>query len=585
MLFSESLRSYWQFITDEHDSGLKKQWCTAIPGGTRDIWIPSCWNELDEDLHHYDGVAWYFKEFTVPRSPDINRYTLFFNAVNYKCDVWVNGFHAASHVGGFTPFEVDISAYLGIDTRTLLSVRVDSRIDSMTVPPKGVDWFNYGGIYRDVCLQGTGTTWIDDVFVIPRIDGRVTVVVDIGNMAEHEPLSLDISVMNRDEKKEVHRDSIGNLQKKNQLQFHIDNPNLWSPESPFMYDFNLDLHAGGKLQDRWSHRIGIREFAVQGRQLLLNGKPLMLRGYSKHEEYPMLGRSFSPEIVRKDYELCKQGNCNFLRLGHYPHHLAEYLVASEAGFIIMAETPNVNLQARHFENEDVMANSINQMKEMIRYYKNETCIFLWSLFIECETTHESARKIVSDYVKLVKELDPTRFTIHASIFPLNDPTYDCFDIIGVNYWRGWYNGESIEEGSRFFDKIADLYPEKPIVVTSGGWEGIPSFHSYRAGTKWSEESQADYLDELTQMFISKDYLSGQIIWTFNDFRIDPSIEIEGNWLSSGWVMRPMEMNFKGVLDLYRRPKLSYYRLKETFKGWERKLARVSTRQPPSGSGE
>lgn len=327
------------------------------------------------------------------------------------------------------------------------------------------------------------------------------------------------------------------------------------------------MKRNGAVEDIWEHKIGIREFSIKDRKILLNGKPILLKGYSKHEEYPMHGRTFSRDIVRKDYELCKLGNANFVRLCHYPHDLKEYEIASEMGFLAIAEVPNVNFKKEQFQNPELMELAINQLRETIKYYKNETCILFWSLFIECKTYEDAAVDFVPKYIGLAKELDSSRFTIHASDIPEQDKTYSYFDVVGVNYWFGWYNGDTIEGGSALLDRIAANHPDKPMVMTSGGWEGIYGYHSHISQNFWSEEKQADYLEKLTELYVRKDYIVGEIVWTFNDFRVSPWV-IDGR---SRWPARPMELNHKGVMDYYRRPKLSYYRLQEAFKKWDERL--------------
>ena len=282
----------------------------------------------------------------------------------------------------------------------------------------------------------------------------------------------------------------------------------------------------------------------------------------------MHARTFVKEIVQKDYDLLRHGGCNFVRLVHYPHHPGEYDIASEAGFAVIAETPNVNFTAEAYVDKEVRQNSFNQLSELIKNYKNHACILFWSLFSECTTNIDEAVEFMPACIRAVKAADPTRLTIHASHRPKEDRCHSFFDVIGINYWNGWFNGETIDEGSALLDEIASLYPEKPLVMTSGGWEGMPGLHAYRGELKWSEESQANYLDELTRMYQNKDYIAGQILWTFNDFRVMPWIDPDKDWLRGWWTQKPAEMNFKGVMDYYRRPKLSYYRMQEAFSRWK-----------------
>ncbi len=566
MLKEISLNSYWKFKLDEADEGLAKGWNETTPEEVEEIWVPSCWNELREELYEYEGIAWYFKMFTFKEIEEIRRYTLFFNGVNYKCDIWLNGGAMGAHTGGFTPFEIDISNSLVLNGVNNLAVRVDSTISNMTSPPIGVDWFNYGGIFRDVSIRGTGESWIEDITVVTKMDGEVKITADIGNFDPDSHYSLNLRVDDRERVEPVCHMEKDLQSSKETFGVSIHNPRLWSPGNPFLYEFEVSLSKNGKRMDAWTHRIGVREFSIKDRKVLLNNEVIYLRGYSKHEEYPLTGRTFSFDILRKDYELCRKGSANFARLCHYPHHLKEYEIASEAGVLVIAEVPNVNFKREQFQNPELLELANNQMKETIKYYKNETCIMFWSLFIECKTYEDAAVEFVPKYIKLAKELDPTRFTVHASDIPEEDRTYEYFDVVGINYWRGWYNGHTIEEGSGLIDKIAARYPDKPVLMTSGGWEGVYGYHSLKTKMKWSEESQADYLEALIDLYVSKDYIIGQIVWTFNDFRVSPWV-IDGE---AKWPARPMGINHKGVLDLYRRPKLSYYRLQEAFKKWDGK---------------
>lgn len=564
MLKEMSLNSYWKFKPDEADEGLKNNWNENVPGDTEDIWVPSCWNELREELFEYEGIAWYFKKFVFEKMEDVDRYMLFFYGVNYRCRIWVNGREAGAHTGGFTPFEVDITGLLVLNGKNVITVRVDSAITNMTSPPIGVDWFNYGGIFRDVSIAGTGASWIDDITVVTKMDGNVRLSVDVGNYNADNDYSINVLVKDREKCGSICNISESVQNGKKAVELTVQNPKLWSPDNPFLYDFEVSLTCNNKLADVWTHRIGIREFSIENRKILLNNEVIYLRGYSKHEEYPLTGRTFSFDILRRDYELCKKGNANFLRLCHYPHHLKEYEIASETGMLVIAEVPNVNFKKEQFLNPELLELANQQMRETIKYYKNETCIMFWSLFIECKTYEDAAVDFVPKYIKLAKDLDPTRFTVHASDIPTEDRTYEYFDVVGVNYWFGWYSGHTIEEGGRLMDKIAARYPDKPMLMTSGGWEGIFGYHSYKGGLKWSEESQADYLESLVDLYVAKDYIVGQIVWTFNDFRVSAWI-IDGG---ARWPSRPMGINHKGVLDLYRRPKLSYYRLQEAFKKWD-----------------
>ncbi len=568
MIEKISLNSYWEFILDKEDAGKTKEWFKKTPKDVTELYVPSCWNEADDEWLHYEGVAWYFKKFDYKMNDEIKRNILFFNGVNYTCDVWLNGQHAGSHTGGFTPFEIDITNLLKTNGENFIAVRVDAQLSKFTVPPIGVDWFNYGGITREVYLCGTGESWIDDVFVKTKISGEIDIKLALGNYKKQDKDQIRIEIMDMGCRNIVAQSDVDILNSEPNIGLHIENPNLWSPKNPYLYNFTISLMRSGKVSDKWEHKIGVREFSQKGRRIYINNELLMLKGYSRHEECYQSARTFNYDLTRKDYEMCKKGNANFLRLCHYPHDLQEYQMASEMGFIVMAEVPNVDFKKAHFENKEVLENSVNQAKELLKYYKNETCIMFWSLFIECNTNEDAAVDWVPEYIKLFKDTDPTRMTIHASVIPQQDRTYDYFDIVGINYWNGWYFDQTIEEGKVFLDDIAKNYPDKPVIITSGGWEGIYGYHSYKKNEYWSEEQQAQYLEDMTNLYLSKDYIVGEIIWTFNDFRTSPWYVKDRD--ANRFMLRPMELNHKGVVDNFRRPKLSYYKMQEVFKKWDDK---------------
>lgn len=204
MIESISLNSYWKFKTDADDLGRSQLWYLAAPADTEDIRVPSCWNELRESLYHYEGVAWYFKKFMFRKSAGIERNVLFFYGVNYQCEVWINGKLAGAHTGGFTPFEVDAMGLLIDGSENLLVLRVDSTIGTMTSPPIGVDWFNYGGIFREVWLNGTGESWLDDVTILTAMSGSITIKSCIGSFDGASQYSLDIGIFDREALTQVH---------------------------------------------------------------------------------------------------------------------------------------------------------------------------------------------------------------------------------------------------------------------------------------------------------------------------------------------------------------------------------------------
>ena len=288
----------------------------------------------------------------------------------------------------------------------------------------------------------------------------------------------------------------------------------------YLYKLHLELFdTDGYVCDNIEKRFGVREFGVAGQKVLLNGEEVKLVGCAKHDEYPLTGRTVTREQLMKDYDLLRQMNANFVRLSHYPHNQLEHEVLDELGMVAISEIPLVYLHEAQMTSPEMLSKGSQMLAEMIRAEKNTTSIMFWSLFIECETHLPATREFVKAMVELTRALDDTRLVGMASIRPLTDVTYDLFDIVGVNYWEGWYGGASIDEGIKFLTTMAQRYPNKPLLITSHGWEGLYGERSYVEKTPWSEDLQSDYLSKIADVYMSFKNIIGEIVWTFADFRV------------------------------------------------------------------
>lgn len=570
MLQRIDLTGWWQIQFDVRDEGARLGWAQQPPADSAPINVPSCWNNVFPDYHTYDGTAWYFKQIFL-RADDLNeRVTLCFEGVNYRCEIFVNGERVGEHEGGFTFFAFDITRALRANAVNYFAIRVNGEHDEWTIPPKGVDWFNYNGIYRPVYLACTRATWLEDYTLKTRADGRVSIDVVIGNPTEAQTLSARIF------------DALGALiaeqtitlagQTTTRVEFMLANPRLWNIGDAYLYTLELELKdAQGRACDRIEKKFGIREFAVVGQQILVNGKPVHLVGCSKHDEYPLTGRTVTREQLVTDYNLYRRMNANFVRLCHYPHSRLEHELLNELGIVSMAEIPLVFLHKQQMTSAVVLEKAKRVIDEILRAEKNETNIMFWSLFVECDTHLTTTKPFVREIIEYVRSLDNTRILIMASIRPLEDVTYDDFDVIGVNYWEGWYRNAPIEQCIEWLTALASRFPNKPILITSHGWEGLYGFRSSEERVRWSEEMQAEYLSRLADIFMRFPNIVGEIVWTFADFRVS-------DWVDSAhptlyrprYLERPMQMNHKGMVDFYRRPKRAYYVMREKFAAWQSK---------------
>lgn len=569
-----NLAGWWQIKFDEQDQGKELGWQAISPKDCQDINLPSCWNEVFAERFHYEGTAWYFKEVYFTLEDTEKRASLIFEGVNYYCEVFINGRSAGTHEGGFTTFNFPITNLIRSGELNLFAIRVDSRLDETTLPPSGVDWFNYGGIYRPLYIQTSGAAFLDDYTIKTWVDGRVSITVKAVNSGEAGSYLLKTEIM----------DQSGKLTAEDQYQFHfseemqetrmnlvIPDPTAWNLGASYLYTLILDLvDINGKISDRIVKPFGVREFGMKGQKVLVNGKEVKLVGCAKHDEYPLTGRTVTREQLVKDYDLLRQMNANFVRLSHSPHNRLEHELLDELGMAAISEIPMVFLREAQMTNPKMLEKSKRMLEEMIKSEKNNTSIMFWSLFIECETNLESTRSFVKSMVDLTRELDDTRLVVMASNRPLTDVTYELFDVVGVNYWEGWYGGESVEAGIQFLTTMAERYPNKPLLITSHGWEGFLGERSYIEKTPWSEDSQADYLSRIADVYMSFKNIVGEIVWTFADFRVSNWRDVSEDSRNFSYLGRPLLVNHKGMVDFYRRPKSTYFIMKKKFADWHEK---------------
>ena len=569
-----NLAGWWKIKFDPEDTGIRSGWIANPPATCDDIHLPSSWNEVFPEYFHFDGIAWFFNELYI-RAEDLDeRINLCFEGVNYLCEAFVNGVSVGIHEGGFTPFSFSIGPNLLPNEVNHFAIRVDSKLTENTLPPRGVDWFNYGGIYRPFHIESTAADFIQDHTLKTRMDGSVSLSVLLQNSSQtNRSGDLQIQIL----------DSTGRLMVREQLpavlaageeksvdlNLLVPQPRLWNLRDPYLYSLQIEWSSSeGVVRDRVCQLFGIREYGVDGHKLLLNGKEVKLVGCAKHEDYPGTGRTVSREQLIKDYDLLRQMNVNFVRLSHYPHNRLEHEVLDELGIAAISEIPMVFLREAQMTSPEILQKSKTMLAEMIKAEKNTTSIMFWSLFIECETDLESTRAFVKAMVDATRSLDDTRLVVMASNRPLTDVSYDLFDVVGVNYWSGWYDGESIPDGIKFLATMAQKYPNKPLLITSHGWEGWFGERRVQEKTPWSEDLQADYLTKIADVYMSYKNIVGEIVWTFSDFRVSNWNDVSIQESNLAYLGRPLLVNHKGMVDFYRRPKAAYFSMKEKFAEWQ-----------------
>lgn len=469
--------------------------------------IPSDWNSKDERLFFYEGTVWFEKDFTYKKSGQ-TKGILYFGAVNYDAKVYVNGKLAGSHIGGYTPFNFDVTSLL-VDGNNFVVVKADNKRHKDNVPTVNMDWWNYGGITRDVVLAQVPSTYIEDYLVQLDKKDKTKISGWVKLNSETASQSVSISIPELKIKQNIKTDAKG------MAYFEIKTkPVLWTPEKPKLYDVTIT-----KLDENIADKIGFRTIETKGKEILLNGKKVFLRGISIHEEAPFRsGRAWSEEDAVTLLTWAKELGCNYVRLAHYPHNENMVRQAEKMGLMIWSEVPVY--WTISWTNPDTYANAERQLHDMVYRDKNRCGIVIWS--IANETPHGDDRDIfLSKLAKYARTQDNSRLISMAmevtkspnNTNTLKDNMNEYVDIVSFNQYLGWYRGtnESIKD-------MKWVIPyNKPVVISEFGGEALQGRHGDKT-EKWTEEYQEELYKQNTQMFDRIDGLAGTSPWILVDFR-------------------------------------------------------------------
>ncbi|MDW5287235.1 glycoside hydrolase family 2 protein [Formosa sp. PL04] len=468
--------------------------------------VPGDWNTQMDKLYYYEGTVWYKKDFNYTANSDELAF-LYFEAVNYEAIVYLNGERIGSHIGGYTPFQFEVTDKLK-EGANFVVVKVDNKRKAENVPTVNQDWWNYGGITRSVYIVKTPKSYIDDYLIqLPKeTTNTIEGWVSVKNAKDGDAVTLNIPELKKTTKAIV---------KNGIATFSIKaKPILWEPTNPKTYEVILKTST-----DEVTDHIGFRTITTDGSKILLNGKDIFLKGISIHEEAPFkTGRVVSVEECKILLEWAKQLGCNFIRLAHYPHSEAMVREAEKMGFLIWSEIPVY--WTIQFENKDTYANAKNQLTEMISRDKNRAAVILWSM--ANETPEGEARlSFIADLAKQARLLDNTRLITAALDTQgygddgnlIEDPLGKVVDVIGINNYCGWYAGTTESCATL---KWASAY-NKPMIMSEVGGGALYGLHGDK-DERWTEEYQAEVYKTNIEMMRNIDFLAGLSPWILMDFR-------------------------------------------------------------------
>jgi beta-glucuronidase len=550
---TESLNGEWQFGIDQYDNCIRSRWFEEVYRDEAgrllpldynfDQWprmsLPCCWNTQKEQYFYYEGSVVFCRNFHYQNHGE-ERVFLRFGAVNYEAKIFFNRQYLGRHLGGSTPFCVEITGWLKEENRLL--VVADNTRKSCNVPPDNTDWFNYGGIYRDVELLRLPGTFIQDFFIhlVPGSNFReIRVEVGVNGAAPDGAADLDIPGLGVKLQVPV-REGRG-------VAVFSATPELWSPENPRLYQVTLS-YQGDSITDR----VGFREIHVRGNAILLNGEPVYLKGVCCHEESQSYGKALTEAEMAENIALAKELGCNYIRLAHYPHSERTAELADELGVMLWAEIPVY--WAVEFDNPHTYRDAENQLTELIKRDRNRASVIIWSVGNENPDT-DSRYRFMSALAQHAKRLDPSRLVSAACLVDhanlrIADRLAAELDVIGFNEYYGWYDPD--------FSKLIRIFensrPDKPVIISEFGADA-------RAGARGSEDAPgtedcqlAIYRKQLATI-ARIPYIKGTSPWILYDFRCPRRLNELQNYY-----------NTKGLLDAgktYR--KLAFYEVQRFYR--------------------
>lgn len=560
-----SLDGMWKFAFDPDKAGVENGWNSGLPAWT-ELPVPASFNDFftNKDAREYCGDFWYERSFFVPGEWDGKELILRFRAVTHRAKVYINGKELCSHEGGFSPFSVNITQHVLLNSYNRVCVKANNELSHISLPAGKTitlrngkkmnkpyfDFFNYSGINRSVELLALPHERVTDFSVVHSLSDTGKGSDTAYEVTSNSSASIFVRLYDRE----------GNCTAQSEGPrgtLHLDTPRLWSTDDPYLYQIEIQLRDGDNLLDEYTDWIGIRVFEVKGETLLLNRKPVYLKGFGKHEDSTFYGRGFHFGVLKKDFECMKWMGANCFRTSHYPYDEEVYRLADREGILIIDEAAAVGM----FD-EDMMSfaadpksskltswfsqpttpqlleNHLQALDEMIGRDKNHACVIMWSLFNEPETTSEEAEKYFRRIFDYAHRIDPQKrprtFAHFSNSIPGKCRCYHFSDVISLNRYYGWYvkGGYEISDAEQLFreemDSWRSLKLDKPFIFTEFGADTYAAEHKLPS-VMWSQEYQRECFEMNFRVFDSYSFVKGELIWNFADFQTtEGTVRVNGN---------------------------------------------------------
>lgn len=565
----KNLSGIWKFRKEERiHQGVDEKWYENSLKDYIEMPVPASYNDIttDKELRDHVGWVWYEREFSIPYDWQNKRMVLRFGSVTHHAIVYVNGKEVVRHKGGFLPFEAELNAYVN-PGQNRVTVAVSNMLDHDCLPfglikdanpayfPEGTkkqvyafDFFNYSGIHRPVRIYTTPEAYIKDVTVVTDISGNDG-IVEYSVVVEGNEGDVEVSLLDEDGVVVAKADSA-------EGKLVVQDAHFWDVRASYLYQ--LDIRAG---EDHYTLPIGIRTVKVTETQLLVNGKPVYLKGFGKHEESDVRGKGMDEALNVRDFELLKWIGANSFRTSHYPYSEELMQMADRQGFLVIDEVPAVGMN--FWKNTVVFEDGLAD-KETLKHHKevltalyerdkNHPCVIMWSVSNEAQTQDANALAYFTEIAAHMRALDNTRPLANVTDNTADvDTVAHLFDVVCLNRYYSWYydlaNLKSIyprltREFKAWHEKV-----HKPIMISEYGADTIAGNHKLPEAI-FSEEYQIEYYKENNRALDACDFVIGEHPWAFADFMT-----------SAG--LKRFDGNKKGIFTRQRQPKSVAFKIRE-----------------------
>lgn len=523
------------------------------PGGLsrpEKVIVPGVW-ESSPAMRNYRGRCAFEQEITAGGSVRV-----WLGGVSFRAKVFLDGELLAEHYGAYTGFE---GLALGVRPgKHILRVEADNRFGEDSALHIPNDYYAYGGINRPVTVEELGEAYISRCHVTPGRDAegwKADAEVIVRNLTRR-PFSgeLRLTIAGRETGTSVRIPEGGEVVCR--LTFSCPDVKPWSPEQPALYQVKAVLLSGGRPVDDLIDRTGFREIRTEGKQILLNGSPLKLKGFNRHEEYGSFGLAVPAVAMMQDLQLMRDMGANCVRTCHYPNDPRFLDLCDELGMLVWEESHARGLSEEQMRHPLFMEQLAGCTEEMVSQHYNHPSVFIWASLNECADDTEYGAECYRKIFALLRKMDSSRPVTAALLERPGGRVYGEMDVVSVNLYPQWYHGTPVQDALNQKLREAEEHggADKPVIVSEIGAGAIYGFHDPLGQAKWSEERQCAILQEQIGGVLSHPDTAGVFLWQFADVRVDED-----------WAMkRPRTVNNKGVVDEYRRPKMAYRTVKECF---------------------